>query len=807
MASRSQIRRASSFIPCNPLFSQPVAHRRTLSVCTRQHYQYTATQWRCSLADPTDPPPNNGSQWNDIDSSDQHPMKTNPESDSSTSKDEIRGDGADMLETGLSSEMDGPQTEGFLASGSLDQGFEDVLSKDWDQLMNFDPENMPEEPIMEQDTTDSAIADSDEEESAVSGDDDPPADVKKKRTRKTKENAKTKAKTPTKGKGKANVKGKENEGIDGEGAEEGDEEEEEPLLKPKKRGRKPSKTKKSPKINEILEETAQLTEEEASLFKTPRWYFVQVKPGCENSVATSIRNLSQSVNGDDIVEVLVPTTMTLRLTKGGESIHKEERFFPGYILVLMIMNRLSYGHIQRVPNVQCFMGDPNREKRKDQPFRPPLPVSDSEMKKIFMRINKDPNEIDRAEVEMGFSLGDMVRVVSGSMADSRGSVIQVKPDLNVVRCKLMVFERETTVELQANQIELLSEEELERLKEEDKLRNGDVGSGKGRDERISRGRDRIDATLGSADYDNAGVASSADDLALLLSDDLDEGWDPMADAFSKRKSQSGSKKSAGVGDDVVVDDDDDDDDDGFTSAEEVVDGAEQDGDDGGLSTSDWSPIRGKKDAGNKKGLISSDEELDNLLRGADEGDVFNLSTTAKDDLAGEQRAGGAGKGKKRTSDVRKMQDEFDDLNAVFDNLDDVTSEMERKEVERMKETEVRFAEEDGDEKVSLKIPREQREFDEAYSMDYDPTSLGLDDMGESMIEVEGLEKGPDVDLNDPGPYPDVDYDALVRKEKARKSGVGGTGSGSSQADKKKKRKGSRDNMSQESSSVTGASSS
>lgn len=237
---------------------------------------------------------------------------------------------------------------------------------------------------------------------------------------------------------------------------------------------------------------------------TPRWFFVQVKPGCEQSCAISIRNMTQSLELD-IREVLVPTTKIMRLSKSGKSVKKEERMFPSYILVHMAMNRQTYAEILRVPNVQCFMGDPNRDKAKDQPFRPPLPVSDIEMRAVFEKV-KEADSL-KPEVKTAIRPGDMIEVISGNFIGKKGRVAAVKPDLNIVVAKLIMFAREASTELKIDQVKVVDEEELEEF---DIPLEGDGSEGEEGNKETSKKRS------------GAAQVSAADDLAMLLSDMPDD---------------------------------------------------------------------------------------------------------------------------------------------------------------------------------------------------------------------------------------------------------------------------------------------
>lgn len=499
---------------------------------------------------------------------------------------------------GLSEQRLSGQIEDItLLSDLTDENFLNALSKGWDDLAQFDPNNVPPEPE-EQVSVDS----SNETVGAVQSVETKP-DIES-----VAQEVETLAKKETKKRGRKPKKKSLSEKAESE-------------EKPKAQKR----TKKAASQKEPVIDPEELSEEENELKSTPRWYFVQVKPSCENNVATSIRNLTHSIEGDEIIDVLVPMTKTLKLSKGGASTEKDERYFPGYILVLMRMDRISYGHLKRVPHVQGFMGDPNDAvMNKDQPFRPPMPVSDTEMKAIFEKI-RDVN-VRARQAETGFHLNDVIRVVSGSMEGTKGRVVEVKPDLDIINCKLMLFGRETLVELNTSQVELYDEEKA-RLEERQNRRADNAIQNKRSDSK----RRRVESSfgkVGKVDYSNANVSSAADDLAqLLLDDDDGDSWDPLASAEgkSKKKLPFGQRSYRNEYDVGEFDPDDSQAGDGFQDVSFIDDdneGGEADISEGSVSAGKNRPDEvldeidfGAQDSGgNSDGLVTSDDELDEFLR-------------------------------------------------------------------------------------------------------------------------------------------------------------------------------------------------
>lgn len=370
----------------------------------------------------------------------------------------------------------------------------------------------------------------------------------------------------------------------------------------------------------------------------PRWFFVQVKPGCEQSCAISIRNMTQSLELD-IQEVLVPTTTIMRLTKSGKSVKKEERLFPSYILVLMPMSSRTYGEILRIPNVQWFMGDPNRDKAKDQPFRAPLPVSDAEMRIVFEKVKTAGSVVP--EVKTVLRPGDSIEVISGVFEGKRGSVVEVKPDLNIVVAKLRVFARDTSAELELHQVQVVPEES-ENSPVEAEGSSSEISGAKSK-KKVAPSSKREASNW--KDTPSAGVASVADDLAQLLSDVADsDGSDgeehadylqgeketfSFMDDTKKSKSTRHVRPNKRLGDEReklspaqelsrLFGDDDDYDDDDFSFLDDIGKESEVKG----------SSAKSIAKTGSEEGLISSEDDLALFLSNDNETDLWEPSEEA-----------------------------------------------------------------------------------------------------------------------------------------------------------------------------------
>ena len=207
-------------------------------------------------------------------------------------------------------------------------------------------------------------------------------------------------------------------------------------------------TKKEKSMAEQLNEEkaleaaqAQAEEDEKKAKKAQkRWYIVHTYSGYENKVKVNLEKRVEYMNmGDKIFRVEVPQK-TVTQMKGGKKQEREEKIFPGYVLVEMIMDEDSWYVVRHTSGVTKFVGSAKR----------PIPARDSEIKKI---INRSSSQVQKIELDV--KAGDKVRIISGPFADFIADIIEVYPDKSKLRANVSIFGRETPVELEYKQINKL----------------------------------------------------------------------------------------------------------------------------------------------------------------------------------------------------------------------------------------------------------------------------------------------------------------------------------------------------------------
>jgi transcriptional antiterminator NusG len=181
-------------------------------------------------------------------------------------------------------------------------------------------------------------------------------------------------------------------------------------------------------------------EEQESKKNKKRWYIVHTYSGYENKVKVNLEKRIEYMNmADKIFRVEVPQKTVVQV-KSGKKQEKEEKIFPGYVLVEMIMDEDSWYVVRHTSGVTKFVGS----------VKKPIPVRESEIKRILHRTS---SQVEKVELDV--KVGDKIRIVSGPFADFDADIIEVYPDKSKLRANVSIFGRETPVELEYNQINKL----------------------------------------------------------------------------------------------------------------------------------------------------------------------------------------------------------------------------------------------------------------------------------------------------------------------------------------------------------------
>ena len=170
-----------------------------------------------------------------------------------------------------------------------------------------------------------------------------------------------------------------------------------------------------------------------------KWYVVHTYSSYENSVAASIMKAVENRHMQDLIhEVKIPMETVTEITESGVKKTVERKVFPGYVLVKMSMSDEAWYIIKNVRGVTGFVGSGTK----------PTPLTEEEVLQLG---------VEKREIVVPYTEGDSVRVCDGPLTSFVGVVDLVDIEKNKVRVIVSMFGRETPVELELDQVELVNQ--------------------------------------------------------------------------------------------------------------------------------------------------------------------------------------------------------------------------------------------------------------------------------------------------------------------------------------------------------------
>ena len=167
-----------------------------------------------------------------------------------------------------------------------------------------------------------------------------------------------------------------------------------------------------------------------------KWYAVHTYSGYENKVATNLEKIVENRKLQDwIHEIRVPTETVVEV-KDNKKREVERKIFPGYVLVKMVMTDDSWYVVRNTRGCTGFVG-PNGK---------PIPLTEEEVAALG---------VEKREIEVNYAVGDTVRIIDGPLENFTGIVDELDREKNKVRVTISMFGRETPVELELDQAELM----------------------------------------------------------------------------------------------------------------------------------------------------------------------------------------------------------------------------------------------------------------------------------------------------------------------------------------------------------------
>ncbi len=172
------------------------------------------------------------------------------------------------------------------------------------------------------------------------------------------------------------------------------------------------------------------------------WYIIQTYSGYENKVKTNLEQRTRSMDmGDRIFQVVIPIEEEIEIHQGQRRT-VQKKMFPGYVLVQMVMSDDSWYVVRNTPGVTGFAGSTAEDRSK------PTPLGDEEMNRILRQM-----QTSQPRINIGFKVGETVRVTDGPFAEFLGTVDEINLDKGKVRVLVTMFGRETTIEMDFLQVE------------------------------------------------------------------------------------------------------------------------------------------------------------------------------------------------------------------------------------------------------------------------------------------------------------------------------------------------------------------
>ena len=169
-----------------------------------------------------------------------------------------------------------------------------------------------------------------------------------------------------------------------------------------------------------------------------KWYVAHTYSGYENAVKAAIEKSVVNRNMEDMVlQIAIPMETVTEITESGVSKEIQRKVFPGYVLIKMVMTDDTWHLIRNIRGVTGFVGEANKA----------IPLTDEEVRQM---------SLEKHEIVVKYNVGETVKITDGPLASFTGIVEEIDPEKNKVRVVVSMFGRETPVELELDQVEVLS---------------------------------------------------------------------------------------------------------------------------------------------------------------------------------------------------------------------------------------------------------------------------------------------------------------------------------------------------------------
>lgn len=181
------------------------------------------------------------------------------------------------------------------------------------------------------------------------------------------------------------------------------------------------------------------TEEKKGTQEKPRhWYAVHTYSGYEDAVARYLKTRVDSMGiNDKVFSIIVPKEKKVKI-RNGKRVNYEEKIYPGYVLVDMVMEPDSWYAVRNTPRVTGFVGANPTE---------PSPLSHDEVEDLMMRMGKK-----EAKMKVEWEVGELVKIADGPFKDYDGKISEIDEERGRVKVLVPIFGRDTAIELDTLQV-------------------------------------------------------------------------------------------------------------------------------------------------------------------------------------------------------------------------------------------------------------------------------------------------------------------------------------------------------------------
>ena len=170
-----------------------------------------------------------------------------------------------------------------------------------------------------------------------------------------------------------------------------------------------------------------------------KWYVVHTYSGYENTVKATIEKTVESRHlQDQILAVSIPLETVTEITDSGASKTYDRKVFPGYVLIKMVYSDDTWHVVKNIRGVTSFVGTSSND---------PIPLTEDEVYAMG---------VEKKEIIVNYNVGDTVRILDGPLSSFTGTVESIEIEKNAVSVVVSMFGRETPVEFELDQVEVVS---------------------------------------------------------------------------------------------------------------------------------------------------------------------------------------------------------------------------------------------------------------------------------------------------------------------------------------------------------------